>query len=52
MCTGDILDANDKLVNTANKVKNYILWLKVVQSAHTDSPPLSPLSIPTLSTQI
>jgi hypothetical protein len=26
----DILDANDKLLNIANKVKDYILWLKVV----------------------
>jgi hypothetical protein len=24
------LDANDKLLNTANKFKDYILWLKLV----------------------
>jgi hypothetical protein len=26
----DLLDANDKLLNTSNKFKDYILWLKVV----------------------
>jgi hypothetical protein len=35
----DILNANDKLLNIADKVEVYILWLKVVKSAHIDSPP-------------
>ena len=39
----DILNANDKLLNI---IGGFILWLKVTNCAHTDSPP--PLSIPTI----
>jgi hypothetical protein len=47
--TDDILNDNDKLLNTVDKVEVYILWLKLVKSAHTDSAPLLVLvNIPTI----
>jgi len=35
----NILNVNDKLLNTTDKIEAYILWFKVVKSVHTDSPP-------------
>ena len=35
-------------MNVFDKFEVYILWLKVVESVHTDSHPPFPLSIPTI----